>query len=203
MTLSLTILFYLFVIRSLLVWWISPNYWSLKPSKHPKSFSYSYYYSFKAYYTYGQDANNYYSDYGYQVPQEASLDPFSLSQDRTGGLEAFITAPLVVTAFIAALFGGRSNLIYLTVIKVRSLLMCTSRFCVSVNIQWTGSDESVWDYSASNQAHKCDCSGERDRDPVKNAALPSTTEWEWRCLESNYLHTYLLSLHLYKGSRWS
>merc|ERR1711941_111872 len=30
----------------------------------------------------------------------------SFSQDRTGGLEAFITAPLVVTAFIAALFGG-------------------------------------------------------------------------------------------------
>ena len=87
--------------------------------------------SFKAYYTYGQDANNYYSDYGYQVPQEASLDPFSLSQDRTGGLEAFITAPLVVTAFIAALFGGRSNLIYPTVIKVRSLL--TTRTTTSLS----------------------------------------------------------------------
>ena len=63
--------------------------------------------SFQAYYTYGQDSNNYYSDYGYQLPQEASLNPFSLTQERTGGLEAFLTAPLVVTAFIAALFGGK------------------------------------------------------------------------------------------------
>ena len=63
-------------------------------------------------YNYNQEAAGsvYYPDYGYastgQHAEPSQLGQYLFSQDRTGGLEAFITAPLVVTAFIAALFGG-------------------------------------------------------------------------------------------------
>ena len=68
-------------------------------------------------YNYNQEAAGsvYYPDYGYastgQHAEPSQLGQYLFSQDRTGGLEAFITAPLVVTAFIAALFGGEIMLV--------------------------------------------------------------------------------------------
>merc|ERR1711862_82074 len=67
-------------------------------------------------YNYNQDTSAsatsltspYYPDYGYATAvqtQQDPVNPFLLSQDRQG-LETFITAPIVITAFIAALFGG-------------------------------------------------------------------------------------------------
>ena len=67
-------------------------------------------------YNYNQDtsasatslSSPYYPDYGYAAAvqtQPDPLNPFLFSQERQG-LATFITAPIVITAFIAALFGG-------------------------------------------------------------------------------------------------
>ena len=69
---------------------------------------------FQSYYNYNQDTaaastnTQYYPDYTYnQYQQEQPVfNPLALPQDRQGGLEALLAAPLVVTAFVAALFGG-------------------------------------------------------------------------------------------------
>ena len=67
---------------------------------------------FQAYtnYNYNQDTNNYYTDYGYPVQEQDQgllYNPLTFNTERQG-LEFFLTAPLVITAFIAALFGGEN-----------------------------------------------------------------------------------------------
>jgi len=55
---------------------------------------------------YPEENSQYYPDYGYPA-QSSFADPnFSSPLDRQGGLETLIAAPVVITAFAAALLGG-------------------------------------------------------------------------------------------------
>jgi len=54
---------------------------------------------------YPEDNSQYYPDYGYPPQQSYPESSFSSLLDRQG-LETIVAAPLVITAFIAALIGG-------------------------------------------------------------------------------------------------
>merc|ERR1711892_854060 len=54
---------------------------------------------------YPEDTSQYYPDYGYPPQQSYPESSFSSTLDRQG-IEAVLGAPLVITAFIAALLGG-------------------------------------------------------------------------------------------------
>ena len=54
---------------------------------------------------YPEDNSQYYPDYGYPSQPSYPESSFSSTLDRQG-LETVLGAPLVITAFVAALFGG-------------------------------------------------------------------------------------------------